>query len=134
MSAHRLAPALAFILLACRGGAPEVSSSSTHASEGGARAAAVHVIVFADHRSLVKLAVGDLLELPHEDAYEWHIKLEHEGYLEPAPPSDAGVARYRAAQPGTVRTLVKGEPKICLHSDAGCTIAKNSWAVTVQVE
>jgi hypothetical protein len=127
-------PVLAIALLACPSTPSEPAAPPGSPVEAGPHAPAVHVVVFKDHRSTVKLSVGDLLELPHDDAFAWGIKFEHESFLEPAPASDAGIERFRAARAGTVRTLVSGDPKICQHSDAACTLAKYSWAVTVQID
>jgi hypothetical protein len=122
-----------FALLACRS-APSEPAPSPTAENRGPSAPDVHVISAKDHRTTTKVSVGDFVELPHDAAYEWSIKFEHDSFFEPAPASDAGVERYRAARTGTVRCKVEGEPKVCMHTDAACTLARYSWAVTLWVQ
>jgi hypothetical protein len=87
-----------------------------------------------DHRSKTKISVGDYVELPHDADFAWTIKFENGSYFDPVPPSDAGIERYKATRTGIDRALVSGDPKICMHSDAACTLAKYAWSVTLQVE
>jgi hypothetical protein len=121
---------LALVLVACHSAPDEPTTKETPAP----RAPIVHVIVDKDHRNLVRLAEGDYLELPHDAAYVWSIRFENGSYFDKAPSSDTGIERYRASRTGIVETKVLGDPKICMHSDAPCTIAKYEWSVNVAVE
>jgi hypothetical protein len=125
--------ALAPILAACHSTPPE-PITVVEAGPLTPRAPETHVIVEKDHRSLVKLAVGDYLELPHDGEFEWSIRFEDRKTFDDAPKSDAGLERFKASRAGIVRTQVMGDPKICMHSDAACPLAKYSWAVNVEVD
>jgi hypothetical protein len=106
----------------------------TEVVETTTRPPSTHVIVEGDHRHLVKVAKGDFLELPHDAEFVWAIHFENHSYFDDAPPSDAGIERYRASRTGIVQTKVSGDPKICLHSDAPCPLAKYDWSVNVAIE
>jgi hypothetical protein len=122
-------------LAACRSAPAEpVTKTETADVAVGPRRPSIHVIVEKDHRNLLKVAVGDYLELPHDPAYEWSIHFENNSYFDSAPASDAGIERYRASRTGIVQTKVDGDPKECMHSDAACRIAKYEWSVNVAVE
>jgi hypothetical protein len=133
MKARLTAPLLALALLGCRTTPPEPATPPAPV-DAGPHVPAVHVIVEKDHRSLTKISVGDVIELPHDPDFAWTIKFENGSYFEPAPASEAGVERYEARRTGIVRTLVAGAPKICMHSDAPCTLAEYAWQVTLAVE
>jgi len=87
-----------------------------------------------DHRSKTTIAVGDIVELPSDPEFAWSISFENGSYFDPAPASDAGVERYKASRTGIVRTMVSGDPKVCMHSDAACALAKYAWQVTLEVD
>ncbi len=123
----------AMALLACRS-APSEPSAAPAPVEPAPKTPSVHVLVEGDHRSRVKLAVGDYVELPHDPAFAWSIKFENGSYFDPAPPTDAGVERYKATRTGIVRSSVDGEPKACMSSDAACPTAKYAWSITLSVE
>ena len=133
MTLRHLVLSLVLALAACRS-APSEPTPSPTAENAGPSAPDVHVISAKDHRTTTKVAIGDIVELPHDEAYVWSIKFEHASFFDPAPASDAGIERYRAAHAGTVRSMVSGEPKECMHSDAACTLARYSWAVTLWVQ
>jgi len=78
--------------------------------------------------------VGDVIELPSDPEFAWSISFENGSYFDKAPPSDAGVERYKASRTGIVRTLVSGDPKICMHSDAPCPLAQYAWQVTLEID
>jgi hypothetical protein len=126
---------LVFSLLACRSSTPaEPVKVETPDVAQGPRPPSTHVIVREDHRNLLKIALGDYIELPHDAAYEWSIRFENHSYFDPAPASDAGVERYKATRTGIVQTKVDGDPKECMHTDAACTIAKYEWSVNIAIE
>jgi hypothetical protein len=104
------------------------------APDAGPKSPSTHVIVEKDHRAKTDLSVGDYIELPHDADFAWSIKFENGSYFDAAPPSDTGIERYKATRTGIVRTLVSGEPKICMHSDAACPLARYAWSVTLQVD
>jgi hypothetical protein len=122
---------LALALFACRSPPAEPAPKE---EPPGPRTPSTHVVVEKDHRQLVKMSQGDYLELPHDPEFQWSIHFENSSYFDPAPPSDAGIERYRASRSGIVQTKVDGDPKMCMHSDAPCTLAKYEWSVNVAVE
>jgi hypothetical protein len=126
---------LAWGLLGCHS-SPAEPTAAAAPDEGAAseKAPATHVIVEKDHRHLLTISRGDYLELPHDPEFVWSIHFQNHSYFDDASPSDAGIERYRASRSGIVQTKVSGDPKICLHSDAPCPLAKYDWSVNVAVE
>lgn len=126
-------PLLALASLACRS-TPAEPAAPPQPTDAGPHVPIVHVIVEPDHRRLTTISVGDIVELPHDAEFAWSIKFENSSYFAPAPASEAGIERYVATRTGIVRSLVSGDPKICMHSDAPCTLAQYAWQVTLQID
>ena len=133
-------------LPACQKTAPE-SAPEKSASAGGVdraahgadapssarpappRAPITHVLVEADHLHLVDLAVGDAVELPHDDAFDWSVlRWQGDAVFEPA----GGAGRYRAVKAGGNHLIVDGDPK-CLKRPGGCGTSKREWTIFVIV-
>ncbi len=123
--------AIALAGASCKDAPPEPAPAPTAYVPRGPE---VHVIVEKDHRHVTHIAAGDTIELPHEPEFAWTIKFENDGFFDPAPLSDAGLERYKAVRSGLVRALASGDPKICMHSDAPCTLAKYAWSLTFQID
>jgi hypothetical protein len=100
----------------------------------GPHAPSTHVIIQKDHRNLLRIAVGDSIELPHDPDYVWSIRFENGSYFDDAPASDASIQRYRASRTGIVQTKIDGDPRACMNTDAACKIAKIEWSVNIAVE
>jgi hypothetical protein len=95
-------------------------------AEGSSHASATHVIAESDNLKSVEISVGDFIESPHDDAFEWRM-------VAPSPLFEAvdplvGQARYRAAEKGSTRLIVDGDPK-CLKLDAACGISRREWTI-----
>lgn len=93
--------------------------------------AAPHVIARSDHLHLLQLSVGDSIELPADDAYDWSIVPP--GPLFESVPGDGGRLRYRAIRAGGGHLVVYGDPK-CFKSDGGCGTARIDWTIFLGVK
>jgi hypothetical protein len=130
----RLSASLALLLLAgaCRRSPPEPAAATDASAPAPApQGPTTHVVALADHLHLVDLAIGDLLEAPHEDAFVWTLRSK-EPALSAAPPLEGGRERLRAAQAGGAQAIATGEPK-CWREDASCGTSKREWTVFVRV-
>lgn len=92
----------------------------------------VHRIVYADHRHVVNLRVGDKLALPDDAAFDWRVDFEDKSSFTAL--ADAGAAtEYQSNRAGLYRMMVFGMPK-CLAQEAGCGLSKRRWDVTANVQ
>jgi hypothetical protein len=122
------------VLGACHSNPAEPSVPDSAAPPAAApRGPETHVIVEADHRRAVSLAIGDVLVLPEDPAFVWQATFEDPTLFVPVAP-EAGVAttRYRAAKTGGTHLVVDGDPK-CLHQDGGCGTSVRQWRIAAFV-
>ncbi|HEY2516904.1 MAG TPA: hypothetical protein VGI39_38800 [Polyangiaceae bacterium] len=87
-----------------------------------------HVVVESDHLHLLALDVGDFVEAPADDAFDWTMHWQGEAVLEKVSAPDAGRERYRVTKAGGAHLLVDGYPK-CLKLDAGCGTSQREWTL-----
>ena len=87
-----------------------------------------HVVVESDHLHLLALDVGDFVEAPTDDAFEWTMHWQGENILEKVSAPDAGRERYRVTKAGGAHLLVDGLPK-CFKLDAGCGTSQREWTL-----
>ena len=82
---------------------------------------------------MLAFRVDDLVLLPDDPAFEWKIEFEDKSAATQATDIDAGGEAYRVTKTGPVRVMVFGDPKVCMHSDAACTVSKRRWDITFAV-
>ena len=87
-----------------------------------------HVVVESDHLHLLALDVGDFVEAPADDAFEWTMHWQGETILEKVSAPDAGRERYRVTKAGGAHLLVDGFPK-CMKRDGGCGTSQREWTL-----
>jgi len=139
---------LLFAVVACHGTASEPVATSASASASPSATVAtppprtgsgpeLHRIVFADHRHVVNLRVGDRIAIPIDPEIDWHVTFEDKSAFERVPDADAGSEVYRITKPGPLRVMAFGDPK-CLKAsktDAKpCGVSRRRWDVTFAAE
>jgi hypothetical protein len=89
-----------------------------------------HVLSEHDHLQIVNLDVGDFVESPADEAFDWSVHWKGETLLEAAPGAAPGHERYRVIKAGGTHLVVDGLPK-CRKLDGGCGTSEREWTIFV---
>jgi hypothetical protein len=136
-----LAPLLCLALAACDDKTSEPAAPKASAPAAPVPSAApvdtgppvLHRIVYADHRNVVPLRVGDGVVLPDEPQFDWRFDFEDKSAFTRVTDVDAGGEAYRVTKPTLLRIMVYADPK-CMKVDSGCGLSKRRWDVTLAVK
>jgi hypothetical protein len=87
-----------------------------------------HTVTMSDNLQLLSLDVGDFVETPSDDEFEWSIRWQGETLFEAVPGQPAGHERYRVTRAGGTHLIVSGIPK-CFKLDGGCGTSQRELTI-----
>jgi hypothetical protein len=106
---------------------PRDSADAAPVDSAPARVPAVKQITAKSHRGVIRVEVGDALELPDDPDYGYRAELK-----DPSLFREDSATHFTAIRPGQSQVLVYGDA-ICRERDASCGRSNVRWLVMVLV-